>query len=70
MNYNITFPEQSINFVNAGGIILVSAVIVIGFILLMRYSAKLMPGFMGLLVYMVLVVFGVEAVTFLLSVIP
>lgn len=70
MNYNITFPEQSINFVNAGGILLISAVIVIGFILLMRYSAKLMPGFMGLLVYMVLVVVGVEAVTFLLSVIP
>lgn len=70
MDYNVTFPEQSISFLNAGGIIMISVIIVIGFILLMRYSAKLMPGFTGLLVYLVLVVAGVEIVTYIFAAVP
>ncbi|MDD6573386.1 MAG: hypothetical protein PUF12_13460 [Thermoflexaceae bacterium] len=70
MDYNITFPQESLNLLNAGGIIMISAIIIIGFILLMRYSAKLMPGFMGMLAYLIVVVVGVELVTYILSVVP
>lgn len=70
MDYNITFPQESINYLNASGIIMISAIIIIGFILLMRYSAKLVPGLIGMLVYLVAVVAGVELVTYIISMIP
>lgn len=67
MNYNITIPQQSVTFINLAGMILISVIIIIGFILLMRYSAKLMPGFMGLLCYLLLVVVGTELITFIIA---
>lgn len=70
MDYSITFPQQTISFLNAGGIIMVSVVFIIGFILLMRYAAKVLPGFLGLLAYLLVVVVGMELITFLLSAIP
>lgn len=70
MDYSITFPQQTISFINASGIIMLSVVFVIGFILLMRYSAKVLPGFLGVLSYLLLVIVCTELITFILSVIP
>lgn len=70
MDYSITFPQQTISFINASGIIMFSVVFVIGFILLMRYSAKILPGFLGLLAYLIVVVVCTELITYLLAAIP
>ena len=70
MNYNITIPQQSVTFINLAGMIMISVIIIVGFIILMRYSAKIMPGFMGLLCYLLIVVVGTELVTFVLASIP
>lgn len=70
MDYSITFPQQTISFINASGIIMLSAVFVIGFILLMRYSAKVLPAFLGVLVYLLLVIVCTELITYILLVIP
>ncbi|MCM1466848.1 MAG: YhfC family glutamic-type intramembrane protease [Alistipes sp.] len=70
MDYSITIPEQSVTFINLSGIIMISAIIIIGFILLMRYAAKFVPGLMGILCYLLIVVVGVELVTYIIAAIP
>lgn len=70
MNYNITIPQQSVTFINLAGMIMISVIIIFGFIILMRYSAKIMPGFMGLLCYLLIVVVGMELVTFVIMLVP
>lgn len=70
MNYNITIPQQSVTFINLAGMIMISVIIIFGFIILMRYSAKIMPGFMGLLCYLLIVVVGTELVTLVIMSIP
>ncbi len=70
MNYNITFPEQIISNVNTAGLIMISVIFVLGFVIFMRYSAQIMPAIIGLLAYLLLVVAGVEVVTMLLTMIP
>lgn len=70
MNNNIIFPEQSISFIGISGMIMFSVIFIIGFLLLMRYSAKIMPGVISVLVYLMVVVVGVEVITFIFSVIP
>ena len=70
MDYNITIPEQSVMFINLSGIIMISTIIIIGFILLMRYAAKFVPGLMGLLCYLLLVVVGTELITYVIAAIP
>lgn len=70
MEFNITFPEKIISNINIGGMIMVSVIFILGFIIFMRYSAKIMPAFLGLLAYLLFVVAGVEIVTLILSNIP
>lgn len=70
MTYDITFPKQIIDFAGAGGMIMISAIIVIGFIVLVRYSAKILPGFLAMLFYLLLVVVGAEIVFSVIAVIP
>jgi hypothetical protein len=70
MDYDITFPADTINYTNAGGIILISVLIVAAAILMIRYSANILPAIAGLLIYMVLGVAGIEIVTMAISVIP
>lgn len=71
MDYSgIVFPKQSLSFIYIGGILMISALFIIGFILLMRYAARLVPGIFGLLIYLVFVVVGVEIVTLLISALP
>ncbi len=70
MDYNIVFPEQIISNVNTAGLIMISVVFVLGFVIFMRYSAQIMPAVIGLLAYLLIVVAGVELVTMLLTMIP
>lgn len=70
MYQDIIFPKQSLDFIGYGGVIIVSVLFVIAFLLVMRYSAKLMPGLFGLLFYLVIVYVGTEIVTMVLSFIP
>lgn len=70
MNYDITFPQKIIDNINMSGIFMISAILIIGFILLMRYAATFMPGILALLTYLVLVVAGVQVVTSVFLVIP
>lgn len=70
MYSEIIFPEQILDFIVAGGIIMISAIIIIGFILIMRYSAKMMPAFLSLLIYLVVVYVGVRVLVTIASLIP
>ncbi|MGN0514320.1 MAG: hypothetical protein ACI4GD_08575, partial [Lachnospiraceae bacterium] len=70
MDYNITFPQQTITYINGSGILMISIIFVIGFILYKRYAAKFMPGLMGILAFLMLGVVGTELITLLLSAIP
>lgn len=70
MDYNITFPQQTITYINGSGILMISIIFVIGFILYKRYAAKFMPGLMGILAFLMLGIVGTELITLLLSAIP
>lgn len=67
---NITFPEQILDYIAAGGMIMISAIIIIAFILLMRYAAKLLPGLLALLIYLVVAYAGVEVLTGIMVMLP
>lgn len=70
MDYSITIPEQSVMFINLSGMIMISVLFVMGFIILKRYAAKIIPGFMGLLCYLLIVVVGTELITALIAAVP
>lgn len=70
MNYNITFPNEIIGYTNAGGMVLISILIVAAAIILIRYSANILSAIAGLLIYMIVGVVGLEVVTMIISVIP
>lgn len=70
MYENIIFPKESLDFIGYGGVVIVSVLFIIAFLLIMRYSAKLMPGLLGLLSYLVVVYVGTELATLALTFIP
>lgn len=67
---NMVIPSNIVSFTNGAGVLIISAIFVIGFILIMRYSAKLLPGVMSLFVYMISALMLVEVITYILTVIP
>ncbi|MCR5216122.1 MAG: hypothetical protein K6C69_04245 [Lachnospiraceae bacterium] len=70
MNYELTFSADTISMANTGGMILLFAIFILGFIAVVRYSAKIMPGFVSCLTYLLLAVGALELVMALLASIP
>lgn len=58
-------PAQTISFLEANLMIVISVVFVLGFILIMRYSAKIVPALVGVLSYVVFGLLGTECVCML-----
>lgn len=67
---NITFSQQLISCINGGGIILISAILIIAIIVFMRYAPKLIPGMIGVCLYLLVVFVGAEFTTMILTMIP
>lgn len=63
-------PAQTISFLEADMIIVISVLFVLGFVLVVRYSAKILPAIVGAAAYFLFGLFGAEAVCGLLFVIP
>lgn len=63
-------PAQTISYLEADIIIVISVLFVIGFVLVVRYSAKILPAIAGAAAYFVFGMFGAEAICGLLFIIP
>lgn len=71
MDYSgFIIPEQTISYLDANSILILSIAFVMGFVLIMRYSAKIMPAFVGIVAYIVFGFIGTQMLSILVIAIP
>lgn len=63
-------PAQTISFLNADMIIIISVLFVLGFVLIVRYMGKVVPAIVGAVAYVIFGFLGTEALCMILASIP
>lgn len=65
-----TIPEQTVSALETNLMILISAIFVLGFILIIRYEAKVVPGLVGALAFLLFGLIGSECICLIVGLIP
>lgn len=70
MDLTRTVPADTVAFMTAGGIILLSMIIVMAIIIVKRYDAKFLPAVVGIVTYFILAYGAGEGLIMILSYVP
>lgn len=63
-------PAQTISYLEADLLIIISVMFVLGFVLIVRYSAKVLPAIVGAVAYLIFGFLGAEVLCMLVMAIP
>lgn len=63
-------PAQTISFLDANLMIVISVIFVLGFVLVVRYSAKIVPAIVGAVAYLIFGFLGTECICMIFGMLP